>query len=81
MAAPSTNDHFFDLWRDFLQQSSGFWAQAATVPKPPDPSEAWQQFFGMWTDFWMKAMTQSPDTFQDAQKLWMEQLDPTSMGL
>ncbi len=29
----------------------------------------------------MKAMTQSPDTFQNAQKLWMEQLDTTSKGL
>ena len=81
MAAQPTNDSFFELWRDFLQQSNGFWAQAATVPKPPDPAEAWRQFFGMWTDFWMKAMTQSPETFQDAQKLWMEQLDTTSKGL
>ena len=81
MSAQPTNDGFFELWRDFLQQSNGFWAQAATVPKPPDPAEAWRQFFGMWTDFWMKAMTQSPETFQDAQKLWMEQLDTTSKGL
>jgi len=81
MSTQSSNDGFFELWRDFLQQSNGFWAQAATVPKPPDPSDAWKQFFGMWTDFWMKAMTQSPDTFQNAQKLWMEQLDTTSKGL
>lgn len=81
MFQPTSNDAFFDLWKDFLQQSNGFWAQAATVPKPPDPSEAWKQFFGMWTDFWMKAMTQSPDTFKNAQKLWMEQLDTTSKGL
>jgi len=81
MAAPSNSEPFFDMWRDFLQQSSGFWAQAATVPKPPDPSEAWKQFFTMWTDFWTKAMMQSPETFQDAQKLWMEHLDTTSKGL
>lgn len=81
MSTPSTPDNFFEMWRNFLQQSSGFWSRAATVPKPPDPSEAWQQFFGMWTDFWTKAMTQSPETFQEAQKLWMEQLDTTSKGL
>lgn len=81
MSTPESTDSFFALWQDFIQQSNGFWAQAATVPKPPDPSEAWKQFFGMWTHFWTKAMTQSPDTFQEAQKLWMEQLDTTSKGL
>ena len=81
MATQANSDGFFDLWKDFIQQSSGFWSQAATVPKPPDPSEAWKQFFGIWTNFWMQAMTQSPDTFQNAQKLWMEQLDTTSKGL
>ena len=81
MPMNQSNDAFFELWRDFLQQSNGFWAQAATVPKPPDPSEAWKQFFGSWTDFWTKAFTQSPDTFKQAQKLWMEQLETTSKGL
>jgi hypothetical protein len=35
----------------------------------------------MWTEFWTQTMTQSPDTFQNAQKLWMEQLETTSKGL
>ena len=79
----STSSHngFYELYRDFLQQSSGFWARAATVPKPPDPSEIWQQFYTMWTEFWTKSVTQSPDTFQAAQQLWMEQLDTASKGL
>ena len=81
MATPTSNEVFFDLWRDFLQQSNGFWARAATVPKPPEPSETWQQFFGIWTDFWAKAFTQSPDTFQNAHKLWMEHLETTAKGL
>ena len=81
MSAPSSTGSFLELWQDFIQQSNGFWSKAATVPTPPDPSEAWKQFFGMWTQFWTQAMTQSPETFQSAQKLWMEQLDTTSKGL
>jgi hypothetical protein len=34
-----------------------------------------RQFFTMWTEFWNKALTLSPETFQASQKLWMEQLD------
>ena len=77
----STSDGFSELWRDFLQQSHGLWAQAATVPKPPDPSQQWKQFFGIWTEFWSKALSQSPDTFQNAQKLWLEQLETVSQSL
>ncbi len=80
MATPPSNDAFMDLWREFLQQSSGFWSQAAATPKPPEPTDIWKQFLGMWTDFWTQAFSQSPGTFQNAQKLWMEQLDATSAG-
>jgi hypothetical protein len=72
---------FSELWSDFLQQSQGLWAQAATVPKPPDHSQQWKQFFGLWTEFWGKALSQSPDTFQNAQKLWLEQLETVSQSL
>jgi hypothetical protein len=81
MSPSSSSSGFFELYRDFLQQTSGFWAQAATVPKPPDPTEIWKQFYGMWTGFWSRAFTHSPDTFQVAQQLWMEQLDTTSKSL
>jgi hypothetical protein len=81
MSPSSSSSVFFELYRDFLQQTSGFWTQAAVVPRPPDPAEAWKQFYGMWTEFWTKCFTHSPDTFQVAQRLWMEQLDTTSKSL
>ena len=49
-------------------------------PQPPDPSHAWQQFVTMWTEFWTKALTLSPDTIQTSQKLWMDQLETISQG-
>ena len=70
----------FEFWKDFLQQSSTFWSQAASVPQPPDPSQAWRQFVTMWTEFWTKAFTLSPDTAQASQKLWMEQLETLAQG-
>jgi hypothetical protein len=57
----------FEFWKDFLQQSSTFWSQAASVPQPPDPSQT-------------KAFTLSPDTAQASQKLWMEQLEALAQG-
>jgi phage shock protein A len=80
MSTSSSRNGFFELYRDFLQQSSGFWAQAVTAPNPPDPSEIWQQFYDMWTAFWNESLTPAPDMFQAAHKLWMEQLDTTSKG-
>ena len=34
----------------------------------------------MWTEFWTKAFTLSPDTAQASQKLWMEQLETLAQG-
>jgi polyhydroxyalkanoate synthesis regulator phasin len=72
----------FDLWKDFLQNSSEFWSKAAAGSQPPDPTHLWRQFLTMWSDFWMKSFAQapSPDTFQTAQKLWSEQLEALAQG-
>jgi hypothetical protein len=73
----------FDSWKDFIEKSSAFWAQATAVPQSPDPVQMWQQFLSMWSDFWSKAFTAqtaSPDMFQTAQKLWSEQLETLTQG-
>ena len=60
-----------------------FWSQAAAVPQPPDPSQLWRQFLGMWSDCWSKTFTTqttSPDMFQTAQKMWSEQLETLAQG-
>jgi len=80
-SSSSSSSGFFELYRDFLQQTSGFWEQVATVPKPPDPNEIWKHFYGIWTEYWSQSFTHSPDMFQVAQRLWMEQLDTTSKSL
>jgi hypothetical protein len=82
MADPMSPTVMMDMWKDFIQKSSSFWSQAATVPQPPDPAQQWRQFLSMWTDFWSKTFAQapSPDVFQSAQKLWSEQLDMLAQG-
>ena len=83
MANPNTPNAWFDSWKDFIQKSSTFWSQAAAVPQPPDPSQLWQQFLGMWSDFWSKTFTTqtiTPDMFQTAQKMWSEQLETLAQG-
>ena len=80
MSPQSAQDNFLEYWQNFLRQSSSFWSQAATAAHPPDPSQAWGQFVSMWTEFWTKALTLSPDTVQTSQKLWMDQLEAMSQG-
>lgn len=80
MNTPPFATGFFDVWNEALQQSQRFWTQTATVTQAADPVQVWRQLFTLWTEFCSKAATLSPDTFQAAQKLWMEQLEVLSQG-
>jgi hypothetical protein len=70
----------FDVWNEALQQNQRFWTQTASVTQAADPMQAWRQLFTLWTEFYANAATLSPETFQAAQKLWMEQLEVLSQG-
>jgi hypothetical protein len=80
MNTPPFATGFFDVWNEALQQSQRFWTQTASVTQAADPVQIWGQLFTLWTEFCSKAATLSPDTFQAAQKLWMEQLEVLSQG-
>lgn len=70
----------FDVWNAAFQQHRSFWTQTASVTQAADPAQVWHQLFTLWTEFYAKAATLSPETFQAAQKLWMEQLEVLSHG-
>jgi hypothetical protein len=80
MSTPPFGSGFFDAWNEALQQSQRFWTQTTTVTQAADPVQIWGQLFTLWTELCSKAATLSPDSFQAAQKLWMEQLEILSQG-
>jgi polyhydroxyalkanoate synthesis regulator phasin len=80
MSTPPFATGFFDVWNEALQQSQRFWTQTTTVTQAADPAQIWGQLFTLWTELCSKVATLSPDSFQAAQKLWMEQLEVLSQG-
>jgi hypothetical protein len=80
MTPPPFGTGFFDVWNEALQHSQRFWTQTTNVTQAADPVQILGQLFTLWTEFCSKAATLSPDSFQAAQKLWMEQLEILSQG-
>jgi len=63
----------FDVWKDVHQKNYALWLQAVTAPQPPN----------LWTDWWNKssAIATSPEPFQEAHKLWAEQLETVAQHM